>query len=217
MNKSSSFSTSTICDLLTKITAREIDILVGTQLVAKGHHFPHLTTIGIIDTDFALNDMDFRASERLFQLLYQVTGRAGRAELPGKAYLQTLQPDHPLFNHLLGYDWDSFVQAELESRKEQDLPPFTRMASLTLSDRCEWRAQDMALELSKKWQSYQDVILMGPAPAPMNPLRGMYRWRFLFKAPRSFPLHTIISQWTAKVTLPKTLHIQIDRDPYHFL
>lgn len=204
-------------DLLTKITEREIDILVGTQLVAKGHHFPHLTTIGIIDTDFALNDMDFRASERLFQLLYQVTGRAGRAELPGRAYLQTLQPDHPLFNHLFDYDWDGFVRAELESRKEQELPPFTRMASLTISDRCEWRVQDMALELGKKWGRPQDVTLLGPAPAPMNPLRGLYRWRFLFKAPRSFPLHSVISQWIAKVEVPKTLHLQIDRDPYHFM
>lgn len=359
------------------ITARQVDVIVGTQMVAKGHHFPYLTTIGIVDTDFALNDMDFRARERLFQTLSQVTGRAGRAHLQGQAYVQTGQPDHPLFAHVRAGDWPQFVQQELRERHRHDWPPYTRMVAVTLADRCQHKVEkmagdlhvwalemlrdiqdshrttslpmslellqempttapmihnemtvihgeprassighpndeshntgydarilktgqpvhidrtshdlscihgagcgkdkDLADPLASSWLSHifalddssastdhpqqsqhraassvpvsvpplhpyhddahlvsdktgdpssamarkRDILrLLGPAPTPINPLRGYYRWRFLWVVPRGFAIEPFVRAWLGKVPLPHGMRLQIDRDPYHFL
>ena len=210
-------STKAMEETLHRITAREVDVIIGTQLIAKGHHFPYLTSIGIVDTDFALADMDFRAEERLFQMLYQVTGRAGRADLPGHAYLQTFQPQHPLFRYLSTYDWDGFVAAEQERRERESLPPFVRMISITLSDPESFRVQEAALGLRKSYQEIPNVTLLGPAPAPLNPLRGLYRWKFLLKFPRAFKIESFIKQWIHNHPVLKTTKLQLDRDPYSFL
>jgi primosomal protein N' (replication factor Y) len=204
--------------VLDQITQRQVDILIGTQLIAKGYHFPYLTCIGIVDTDFALTDMDFRASERLFQLLYQVAGRAGRAERRGQVFLQTLQPDVPLFRQVLSYDWDTFVDHEIQRRKAQDCPPITRFTAIILSHRQEHVVQKMADQWQKKCPKHPDIQVFGPAPAPINPLRGMWRWRFLIKAKTGAPVYEFVMHWLNTPPVAKQgLVVEIDRDPYSLL
>jgi len=210
-------SASDMTTVLDKIANREIDILIGTQLIAKGYHFPYLTCIGIVDTDFALSDMDFRASERLFQLLYQVAGRAGRAERPGQVLLQTLQPDYPLFQKVLTYDWDGFVTQELEMRKAQDCPPMTRLIAVIVSHKQEWSVQEIAMKFQKTCPKHVGIQVFGPAPAPLNPLRGRYRWRFLLKAKANAPVYGFLMHWLHAQPLPKGIAVDIDRDPYTLL
>jgi primosomal protein N' (replication factor Y) len=204
--------------VLDQITQRQVDILIGTQLIAKGYHFPYLTCIGIVDTDFALTDMDFRASERLFQLLYQVAGRAGRAERPGRVFLQTLQPDFPLFRQVLSYDWDTFVDHEIQRRQAQDCPPITRFTAIILSHKQEYMVQKMADQWQKKCPKHPDIQVFGPAPAPINPLRGRWRWRFLIKANPGAPVYDFVLHWLNTPPVAKEgLVVEIDRDPYCLL
>ena len=202
---------------LSQITNREVDIMIGTQIVAKGHHFPFLTCIGIIDSDFVLEDIDFRSGERLFQLLYQVSGRAGRSELPGNVYLQTMNPHHPLFQSLAQYDWQKFVKDELEQRLQSHMPPVTRMVCMTVSDTCPRSAEESALRLRKSAPSHDQITLLGPAPALITPLRNLYRWHVLVNAPRSVPIQPFLEQWVQQAKLCKKTRLDIDRDPYHFL
>ena len=203
--------------ILDRIAQREIDILIGTQLIAKGYHFPYLTCIGIIDTDFALNDMDFRANERLFQLLYQVAGRAGREHRPGKVFLQTLQPDYPLFQQMRTYDWDYFVDQEIQQRRLLECPPITRLIAVIISHKQDWAAQDMAMTLQKRCPHHPNIQIFGPAPAPLNPLRGRYRWRFLLKTQSKAPVYHVLKQWLYGIPLPSGVEVHIDRDPYSLL
>jgi primosomal protein N' (replication factor Y) len=203
--------------VLDQITNREIDILIGTQLIAKGYHFPYLTCIGIVDTDFSLADMDFRASERLFQLLYQVAGRAGRENRPGQVFLQTMQPDYPLFHQVLSYDWDTFVGQEIAMRQAQDCPPIARFTAIILSHVQEWSVQEIAMQLQKKCPKHGDIQVFGPAPSPLSPLRGRYRWRFLIKSKPSAPVYAFIRGWIYAHPLPPGVVVEIDRDPYSLL
>jgi primosomal protein N' (replication factor Y) len=203
--------------VLDQITNREIDILIGTQLIAKGYHFPYLTCIGIVDTDFSLADMDFRASERLFQLLYQVAGRAGRENRPGQVFLQTMQPDYPLFHQVLSYDWDTFVGQEIAMRQAQDCPPIARFTAIILSHVQEWSVQEIAMQLQKKCPKHGDIQVFGPAPSPLSPLRGRYRWRFLIKSKPSAPVYAFIRGWIYAHPLPPGVLVEIDRDPYSLL
>ncbi|MBM3631407.1 MAG: primosomal protein N' [Alphaproteobacteria bacterium] len=210
-------STTAMTDILDRIAGQEIDILIGTQLIAKGYHFPHLTCIGIVDTDFALNDMDFRASERLFQLLYQVAGRAGRAHRAGHVFLQTMQPDYPLFQHLRHYNWDEFVQQELDKRRLLDCPPMTRLTAVIVSHVKQWEVEKIAAALKKLCPHHPDIHVFGPAPAPLNPLRGRYRWRFLLKTRPRAPVYAFLKQWLHTTDWPRGVGIDIDRDPYFLL
>ncbi len=210
-------STQDMTDILDRIARKEIDILIGTQLIAKGYHFPYLTCIGIVDTDFALNDMDFRASERLFQLLYQVAGRAGREHRPGQVFLQTMQPDYPLFQYLRHYNWDDFVQQELEKRRLLDCPPMTRMTAVIVSHAKQWEVEKIATALQKSCPHHPDIHVFGPAPAPLNPLRGRYRWRFLLKTKPRAPVYAFLKQWLHTTDWPRGVGIDIDRDPYSLL
>lgn len=210
-------STQSMTDILDRIARQEMDILIGTQLIAKGYHFPYLTCIGIVDTDFALNDMDFRASERLFQLLYQVAGRAGREHRAGHVFLQTMQPDYPLFKYLRHYNWDDFVQQELEKRRLLDCPPITRMTAVIVSHAKQWEVEKIATALQKSCPHHPDIHVFGPAPAPLNPLRGRYRWRFLLKTRPRAPVYAFLKQWLHTTDWPRGVGIDIDRDPYSLL
>jgi primosomal protein N' (replication factor Y) len=210
-------STEAMTDILDRIARQEIDILIGTQLIAKGYHFPHLTCIGIVDTDFALSDMDFRASERLFQLLYQVAGRAGREHRAGHVFLQTMQPDYPLFKYLRHYNWDDFVQQELEKRRLLDCPPITRLTAVIVSHAKQWEVEKIAAALKKSCPQHPDIHVFGPAPAPLNPLRGRYRWRFLLKTKPRAPVYAFLKQWLHSTDWPRGVGIDIDRDPYSLL
>ena len=204
-------------ELLRQVRDRELDLLIGTQVVAKGHHFPYLTLVGVVDADLGLMGGDLRAGERTFQLLHQVAGRAGRAERPGRVLLQTTQPEHPVMQALISGDRDHFLEIEAEQRRQAGMPPFTRLAALILSgpdpDLVDRAARDLA-RAAPKAEGFQ---VLGPAPAPLAILRGLHRRRFLVRARRDVKLQDLLRAWTAQVKLPASLRLKIDVDPYSFL
>jgi len=203
--------------LITEVQDRQIDLLVGTQMMAKGHHFPHLTLVGIVDADLGLAGGDLRAGERTFQVLHQVAGRAGRAEHPGRVLMQTLQPEHPVIAALLAGDRDRFLAAEMADRRAHGMPPFGRLAAIILSAPSPELAEQSARRLARLAPTDPDVTILGPAPAPLSMLRGMYRWRFLIKTPREKLPQPLLRAWLARADLPKTVKLAVDIDPYSFL
>lgn len=195
----------------------EIDILIGTQIVAKGHNFPNLTLVGVVDADSGLKGGDLRAGERTYQLLSQVAGRAGRAERPGRALVQTWAPDNPAMMALAANDRDGFLQIEREVREELGLPPFGRLAGLILSAPSAELVDTIAQEIAAAAPNAEGVEIYGPAPAPLSVIRGRHRRRFLVKSPRNVDLSAYMHAWTARLKLPGPVRLSIDIDPYSFL
>ncbi len=204
-------------ELLRQIRDRELDLLIGTQVVAKGHHFPYLTLVGVVDADLGLMGGDLRAGERTFQLLHQVAGRAGRAERPGRVLLQTTQPEHPVMQALVSGDRDRFLEIEAEQRRQAGMPPFTRLAALILSGPDPEPVDRAARDLARCAPRQEGLQVLGPAPAPLAILRGLHRRRFLVRARREVKLQDLLRAWTAQVKLPGSLRLKIDIDPYSFL
>ncbi len=202
---------------ITQIERHEIDIVIGTQLVSKGHHFPMLTLVGIIDADLGLSGGDLRAAERTYQQLWQVAGRAGRGERPGRVLMQTYMPEHPVMQALVAGDGPGFYAREADARKEWQLPPFGRLAAVILSGRNSTSVNDVARELSRSIPSDKGVIVMGPAPAPFAILRGRHRLRFLVKSAREYNIQDFLRRWLPDNRQPKGVRITIDIDPYSFL
>jgi primosomal protein N' (replication factor Y) len=195
----------------------EIDVLVGTQIVAKGHNFPNLTLVGVVDADSGLQGGDLRAGERTYQLLSQVAGRAGRAERPGRALIQTYQPDNPAMQALAAGDRDGFLKIERDVREELTLPPFGRMAALVMSAPDAGMAKEIGLLAGKAAPHGEGVTVYGPAPAPISILRGRHRLRFLITAPREVDLSAYMSAWVSGLKLPSAARVAVDIDPYSFL
>ncbi|ETZ05104.1 MULTISPECIES: replication restart helicase PriA [Holospora] len=204
-------------ETLSKIQNQQYDILIGTQLVAKGHHFPNLTLVGIIDGDFALSHLDLRSGERLYQVLCQVIGRAGREKIPGKAYIQTSQIQHPLFCHLKHHHIQGFLQEELSTRKKYNFPPYVRLVSLTFSGTEENLVHQYALILKQRFPMEPFVEILGPAPSLINPLRRRWRWRIFLKSPKNYKIQNYIRKVLNNFTFPSRLRLHIDVDPYDFL
>ncbi|NIA68279.1 primosomal protein N' [Pelagibius litoralis] len=204
-------------EMVRAVQAQEIDLLIGTQIVAKGHHFPHLTLVGVVDADLGLYGGDLRAAERTYQLLHQVAGRAGRAERPGRVLLQTSEPEHPVMQALAGGQRDPFLAAEAQARENAGLPPFGRLAALILSSPDARQVDALASALARRVPRIEGLSVLGPAPAPLAVLRGRHRRRFLIKAPRGFRLQAVLSGWLGDVKLPSNLRLQVDIDPYSFL
>ena len=203
--------------LLRAIAAREIDLLIGTQIVAKGHHFPHLTLVGVVDADIGLYGGDLRAAERTYQLLHQVAGRAGRAARPGRVLIQTAEPEHPVMLALASGARDRFIEVESEARQSAGMPPFGRLAALILSSPDPVELERAARALARAAPNYDGVQVLGPAPAPLALLRGRHRCRFLLKARREVAVQKLVRDWVVQVKLPGKLRLQIDIDPYSFL
>lgn len=201
-----------------EIAAGETDIIIGTQLVAKGHNFPRLTLVGVIDADLGLQGSDLRAAERTFQLMRQVAGRAGRAEKTGEALLQTFQPEHPVIRATLAGDDEGFWQAEAEERQATGMPPYGKLAGIIISSSDAAQAFDLGAHLARNDQPLRDVgaIVYGPAPAPIARVRGRHRVRLLVKAPKGIALQTAIARWTGNLKLPNTLRLSVDIDPQSF-
>ncbi len=204
-------------DFITRMTQGEIDILIGTQMVAKGYNFPNLTTVGIVDADLGLNGGDPRASERSFQLIYQVAGRAGRFEKPGRVLLQSYDPEHPVLSALVAADRDAFYAAEIEQRELAKLPPFGRLAIVILSDPDERQLQDLCRGLAERFPASQGVQLLGPAPAPIAQVRGRFRYRFVLKSGLEQRLQDLLSRWLGPVKLPNSTRLGVDIDPISFV
>lgn len=204
-------------ELIASMEAQEIDILVGTQMVAKGHHFPNLTLVGIIDADLGLSGGDLRASERTYQVLHQVAGRAGRAERPGHVILQTYQPSHPVMKAMANGDRESFMELEEKNRQEGGWPPFGRLAAIIVTSNDSYKADSLASELAYKAPIGKDIHVLGPAPAPLAVLRGQHRRRLLLKTNREQQLQPLIREWLGRVAVPSNTKIRVDIDPYNFM
>jgi primosomal protein N' (replication factor Y) len=200
-----------------RMAKREIDLLIGTQIVAKGHHFPWLTLVGVVDADLGLSGGDLRAAERTYQLLHQVAGRAGRAERPGQVLLQTYMPEHPVLKALVQGARDNFLAAEVEERRRLALPPFGRLAALIIAGPDEREVDTTARLLARCAPRREGLTVLGPAPAPLAILRGRHRRRFLVKARREENLQAAVAEWVTSLRIPNSVRVQIDIDPYSFL
>ena len=200
-----------------RMIAGEIDILIGTQMAAKGHHFPNLTLVAVIDADLGLNGGDLRAAERTFQLLYQVAGRAGREDRPGRALVQTHMPEHPVMQALVSGDRDRFVAAELADRAAAGMPPYGRLASLIVSGPDPVAVDGVCAALARRAPQQPGVTVLGPSTAPLALLRGRHRRRFLLKASRETALQPLLHGWLERIGLPGSVRLQVDVDPYSFL
>jgi primosomal protein N' (replication factor Y) len=195
----------------------EIDILVATQAAAKGHNFPNLTLVGVVDADLGLRGGDLRAAERTFQLLAQATGRAGRAEAPGRALIQTYAPEHTVMQALKSQDRDAFLAAEAEMRELSGLPPYGRLAALILSSPDPEALDRYAGHLASEVPNGEGVEVYGPADAPLALIRGRRRKRFLVRADRGVDLQAFVQTWRARAKPPSSVRLAVDIDPYSFL
>ena len=195
----------------------KIDILIGTQMAAKGHHFPGLTLVAVVDADLGLNGGDLRAAERTFQMLYQVAGRAGREDRPGRALIQTYQPEHAVMQALVSGDRDRFVSAELADRELAGMPPYGRLASLIVSGPDPAAVDNVCTAIARRAPHQDGVTVLGPSVAPMALLRGRHRRRFLLKTKRDIAVQPLLQAWLAQIGLPNSVRLQVDVDPYSFL
>jgi primosomal protein N' (replication factor Y) len=205
-------------EIITRIEAGDANIIIGTQMVAKGHHFPDLATVGVVDGDLGLGQADPRAAERTFQLLHQVTGRAGRMSARGQGFVQTHMPEHPVMEAIVSGDRDAFVDREIRQRQAGLLPPYGRLVALIVSARHKEQAEMAAAEIARRAPSAQRITVLGPAEAPLAVIRGRHRWRLLVKAPREIDVQAYLREWLA--TLPEfkgDLRLTVDVDPYSFL
>ncbi|MEL7516962.1 MAG: primosomal protein N' [Pseudomonadota bacterium] len=200
------------------IAAGAADIVIGTQLVAKGHNFPLLTLVGVIDADLSLQGSDLRAAERTFQLMRQVAGRAGRAEKPGAAMLQTYQPEHPVIRAILGGEEEAFWRAEAAEREAAGVPPFGRMAGIILSGPDVGTVFDAANLLARNTAPLVRIgaQVFGPAPAPIARIQGRHRVRLLVKAAKGVALQGAIARWIAPLKLKGDMRLAVDIDPQSF-
>ena len=194
------------------------DIIIGTQLVAKGHNFPKLTLVGVIDADLGLQGSDLRAAERTFQLMRQVAGRAGRAEAPGEALMQTYQPEHAVIRAIIAGDEEQFWAAEAAERKAAGVPPYGRMAGIVLSSPNVQEVFDLGADMARRDGPLRQIgaQVFGPAPAPIARIRGRHRVRLLVKAEKQAPLQRALSDWVRQFRLPSNLRLSIDIDPQSF-
>jgi len=202
---------------LEDVAAGRFDLIVGTQLVAKGHHFPKLNLVGIVDADLGLGNGDPRAAERTFQLLHQVVGRAGREEGRGVGYLQTHQPEHPVMRALISGDREAFYKNEIEQRERTAYPPFGRLASLVVTANERHAAEAYGRTLAGAAPKNDDVRVLGPAEAPIAVVRGRHRFRLLVKAARAFDLSAYVREWLNHAPKPRgNVRLEVDIDPQSF-
>jgi primosomal protein N' (replication factor Y) (superfamily II helicase) len=204
-------------EFVARVESKAVDVIIGTQLVTKGYHFPELTLVGIIDADLGLEGGDLRAAERTFQQIAQAAGRAGRGEKPGEVFIQTRNPGHPVIAALVAGDRDAFYDAETEQRKSAGAPPFGRFAAIIISSEDEREASEAARAVGGAAPQVDGMYVYGPAPAPLAMLRGRYRQRLLIHAQRSVEVQAVIRQWLGALQFPRSVRIGVDVDPYSFL
>ncbi len=204
-------------EFVNRMEAGDIDIVVGTQLVTKGYHFPNLTLVGVVDADLGLEGGDLRAAERTFQQIRQVSGRAGRGEKPGHVYIQTHSPKAQVMQALVTGDADAFYAAETEARREAGAPPFGRYAAIVVSSEDQQAAHEIARLIERAAPAVEGIHVYGPAPAPLAMLRGRHRYRLLVHAKRTLDVQDVIREWLGGLEWPAKVRVVVDVDPYSFL
>ena len=203
--------------LVNQIEQGEIDIIIGTQILAKGHHFPNLTLVGVVDSDMGLFGTDFRAAEHTFQQLFQVAGRAGRGEYPGRVLLQTYQPDHPVLTAICNGDRDSFMNMDMAGRKLAQMPPYGNLIAIIVEGERESVLQRYCSDLSAAAPVLNGAKIMGPITAQIYQIRNWYRMRFLISGPRNSDLQSVVSHWLGRVKQPANIRVKIDVNPINFM
>ena len=206
-----------VSEVFDKMEKGEVDILIGTQILAKGHHFPSLTLVGIVDADLGLMGSDLRATERTYQLLSQVAGRAGRAEKKGTVYIQTLYPENAVLQALIHNDRSRFLDLEKQSRKILRMPPFGKLAAIIVSGANQDLTEKIAILLGQTAPNNDYISTLGPAPAPIYMLRNKYRYRLLLKTSRNIKIQAVLKEWLKRVSAPSNVRIEVDVDPYSFM
>ena len=206
-----------LSNIFTEIEANKVDIIVGTQILAKGHHFPDLTLVGIVDADLGLMGSDLRASEQTYQLLSQVSGRAGRGTKSGTVFVQTLYPENLVLQSLINNNRQQFLNLEKQSRKILSMPPYGKLAAIIVSSESQSKASQIASALGQTAPNNEYITTLGPAPAPIFMLRNKYRFRLLLKTSRTINIQDILKIWLEKINIPKQVRVEVDIDPYSFM
>ncbi|WP_324807036.1 primosomal protein N' [Sphingomonas sp. LY29] len=204
-------------EFVRSMDAREIDIVVGTQLITKGYHFPNLTLVGVVDADLGLQGGDLRAAERSFQQIQQVAGRAGRGDKPGRVLVQTHDPGAPVIEALVSGDVAGFYAAETEARRDAAMPPFGRLAAIVVSSEDREESEAVARRIAAAAPTVDQMAVFGPAPAPLAMLRGRHRQRLLVHAARKLDVQDVIRDWLGGVEWSAKVRVAVDVDPYSFL
>ena len=206
-----------VSDIIAKMERREIDILVGTQIIAKGHHFPNLTLVGIVDADLGLMGSDLRAAEQTYQLLSQVSGRAGRGDKKGQVLVQTLYPENNVLKALISGNRREFWNLEKQSRQMLKYPPYGKLAALIISGANQTQTAQVAAAFGRMAPHTEYIEVLGPAPAPLFLLRDKYRFRLLLKTARNINIQQVAKQWLSMIKVPSNIKVEIDIDPYSFM
>ncbi len=203
--------------IVNKMESGEIDIVIGTQILAKGHHFPNLTLVGVVDADMGLFGADFRAAEHTFQQLFQVAGRAGRGAFPGRVLLQTYQPEHPVLNAICGANRDEFMATDMAARRMAKMPPYGQLIALVIEGARESVLQKYCADLAVVAPNINGGRIMGPVPAQIYQIRNWYRMRFLVSGDVRAKLQPIVAAWIARVKQPTNIRVKIDVNPVNFM
>lgn len=216
MTKEEMTSNKRSMEIIENITNGHVDIIIGTQIITKGYHFPKLTIVGVIDTDIALNNSDLRTAENSFALMYQLSGRAGREKIQGNIYMQTYSPQSQFIQYLQKHDFDGFIENELQNRKIANMPPISKIASIIIEDKSEKNAKYQSMNIAKHFKSDANITILGPSPAFMHKIKNKYRYRILFIANEYKILHKYLSNLVNKIDRKLLRNIRIDVDPYNF-
>ena len=203
--------------LVTKMESGELDIIIGTQILAKGHHFPNLTLVGVVDADMGLFGTDFRSAEHTFQQLFQVAGRAGRGAIPGRVLLQTYQPNHPVLNAICAGNRDDFLRADMDARRAAKMPPFGQLIAVIIECKKESVLKKFCDDLARAMPNVNGARIMGPVPAAVYVARNWYRMRFLIAGDARAHLQPLVTLWLSRVRVPANVRIKIDVNPVNFM
>jgi primosomal protein N' (replication factor Y) len=203
--------------LVAQMESGEIDIIIGTQILAKGHHFPNLTLVGVVDADMGLFGTDFRAGEHTFQQLFQVAGRAGRGEIPGRVLLQTYQPEHPVLHAICAGNRDEFYASDMVARSAAKMPPYGQLIAVIVEGQNEKTLQKYCADLVANAPVINGAKIMGPIAAQMYQIRNWYRMRFLVSGDERTQLQPAVKHWLAKISPPANIRVKIDVNPLSFM
>ena len=202
--------------VLTKIKMREVQVIIGTQVIAKGHHFPLITRVVVVDADLGLYGGDLRAFEKTFQLITQVSGRSGRGERFGDVYIQTYDPGNLIIKSILSYERNSFLESELANRKSSNLPPYARLASIIVSGKDKGKCQDYSLKVKHLISNQANIKVYGPIPSGIFFVRGKYRYRLLIKSDPLIKTQPLLKKMLKEIQRDNNIKLKVDIDPYNF-